>query len=254
LVGRPILLVGIGQEHEQLFDFLKQKGHEIVTAQSASQAFSVIRNLSPVAIVLDLLTLGPETWRILQDLRANEDTAQIPVLALTGAEDQSTAASLGASAALVKPFDPALLLRILEEKVLRSPGEPSRILVVDSEAPARELIDETLRSAGLLPVLASSGKHALEVLARSPISAVVVDLLLPEMSGFDLILRVRQNPSFAKIPIVVLTAKQIDQEDAQILSRQTNTVFFKAFPWRERFLAKVHELLEHVIKRDGAKA
>ena len=254
LVGRPILLVGIGQEHEQLFDFLKQKGHEVVTTQSASQAFSVIRNLSPVAIVLDLLTLGPETWRILQDLRANEDTAQIPVLALTGAEDQSTAASLGASAALVKPLDPALLLRILEEKVLRSPGEPSRILVVDSEAPARELIDETLRSAGLLPVLASSGKHALEVLARSPISAVVVDLLLPEMSGFDLILRVRQNPSFAKIPIVVLTAKQIDQEDAQILSRQTNTVFFKVFPWREGFLAKIHELLEHVIKRDGAKA
>ena len=126
--------------------------------------------------------------------------------------------------------------------------------MVDDEAEARELIDETLRSAGLLPVLASSGKQALEILARSPISAVVVDLMMPEMSGFELILRLRQNPAFANLPIVVLTAKDIDQEDAQILSRQTNAVFLKASPWREGFLAKVDELLENVIKRDLTSA
>ena len=252
--SRLILLIGIGQDHERLTNFLVQKGYEIAIAQTIDQALSLTRSITPAALLLDLQALGPETWKTLQDLRANEDTARVPVLALTAAADQSTAASLGASASLTKPVDPALLLKVLEEKVLRSPGEPSRILVVDDEAEARELIDETLRSAGLLPVLASSGKQALEILARSPISAVVVDLMMPEMSGFELILRLRQNPAFANLPIVVLTAKDIDQEDAQILSRQTNAIFLKASPWREGFLAKVDELLENMIKRDLTSA
>ena len=153
----------------------------------------------------------------------------------------------------MKPIDPALLLNILEEKILRSPGEPSRVLVVDDEPEARELLEETLRSAGLLPVLASNGKQALEALARSPISAIVVDLMMPEMSGFELVLRVRQNSMFAALPVIVLTAKEIDQEDAQVLSRQANAVFLKASPWREGFLAKIHQLLEDVIKNDAAK-
>ena len=71
------------------------------------------------------------------------------------------------------------------------------------------------------------------------------------MSSFCVI---RQNPAFAQLPIIVLTAKEIDQEDAQILSRQTNAVFLKASPWREGFLAKVDELLEEVIKRDLTSA
>jgi CheY-like chemotaxis protein len=175
--------------------------------------------------------------------------AQVPVIALTASDDQNTAAVLGMSA-LLKPVNPALLLRFLDEKIVRSPGEPSRILIVDDEATAREMIDETLRSAGFLPVLASTGKQALEVLARGPISAVVVDLIMPEMSGFELILRIRQNPRLKGLPIVVLTAKEIDLDDAQFLNRQANAVFLKICPWKEEFLAKLNELVQHVINRD----
>lgn len=244
----PILLIGMDQDDQRLADFLGQKGYKVAAAQTARQALQMSRALNPAAVVLDLLALGPESWRIFQHLRANEETAQIPVLALTIAQDQSTAAALGANAALTKPIEPALLLQTLEEQVLRLPGEPSRILVVDDQPEARELLEETLRSAGLLPVLASSGKLALETLARSPISAVVVDLSMPEMSGFELISRIRQNPSFAQLPIVVLTAREMDQEDTQILSRQANAVFFKASPWKEGFLTKVYELLQQITK------
>jgi signal transduction histidine kinase/CheY-like chemotaxis protein len=250
-ISRMILVVGFRQEHERLVDFLKQKGYEIAAAQTLSQAFAISRSATPAALVLDLPALGQDTWQILQQLRGSEETAHVPVLALTAAQDKSTAASLGANAALMKPIDPALLLRILEEKILRLPGEPSRVLVVDDEPQARELLEDTLRSAGLLPVLVSSGKQALETLARSPISAIVVDLMMPEMSGFELILRIRQNPMFAALPVIVLTAKEIDEEDAEVLSRQANAVFLKTSQWREGFLAKVHQLLEAVIK-DGS--
>jgi PAS domain S-box-containing protein len=244
--ARPILLVGREQEYKQLTEFLVQKGYKVAAAETSHDALEMSHTLKPAALVLDLAALGPESWRVLQDLRANEDTAQVPVLALTTAQDPGAGPSLGANAALTKPIEPALLLRTLEEQVLRSPGETARILVVDDEPAARELLEETLRSAGLLPVLVSSAKQALEMLARSPISAVVVDLLIPEMSGFELIFRIRQNPNFTHLPIIVLTAKEVDQEDIQILSRQANVVFFKASRWKEGFLPKVYELLQEV--------
>jgi CheY-like chemotaxis protein len=148
----------------------------------------------------------------------------------------------------MKPIDPALLLNILNAQVLRSPGEPSRILIVDDEPEARALIDETLRSTGYLPVFASSAKQALEVLARSPISAVIADLLIPEMSGLDLILRIRQDPRLAVLPIIVLIPKDIDHHGDQTLSRQTNAIFLKTSPWEEMSLTKIHELVEEVIR------
>ena len=138
--------------------------------------------------------------------------------------------------------------------MLDTPGEPSRILVVGDAQETRELLDGTLRSAGFLPVLASSGEQALETLARSPISAIIVDLIMPEMSGLELILHIRQNSRLAKVPIVVLRAKGIDQEDEQILSRQAKALFLEAFPWKEEFLSKIQELLETAIDRDAERA
>ena len=243
-----ILLVGMAQDHQQLADFLEQKGYKVAVAQSAQEAVQMSRSLKPIAVVMDLRGLGAESWRIFQDLRGSDDTAQLAILALTTGQDEKTVSSLGANVALRKPVEPALLLKALEDQVVRLAGEPSRILVVDDEGDARELLEETLRSAGFLPVLTSNGKQALETLARSPISAVVVDLLMPGMSGFELIFRIRQSSRFAQLPIIVLTAKEISEEDTQILSRQTNAVFLKGSPWKEGFLLRVHELLQEVTK------
>lgn len=245
----PILLIGINEEHRRLAGFLEQKGYRVAAVETAEEALQISHALNPAALVLDLATLGPGTWRLLQDLRSSENTAQIPVLARASSQQEGVDPALGVDATLQKPVEPALLVRTLRQQVPRPPGEPARILVVDDEQEARELLEETLRSADLLPVLASSAKQALEILARSPISAVVVDLLMPEMSGFELIFRIRQNPSFTRLPIIVLTAKEIDQEDMRILSRQANAFFFKASPWKEDFLTKMYELLQEVMKR-----
>jgi len=244
----PIVMLGFERESEQLVDFLRQRGYHVESASTAQEAVEMSRIVRLGTIVIDMSAMRPESWRILQDLRTNEDVAQIPILALTTQHDENMAASLGANAALRKPVEPALLLKTLQEQVRQRAGAPSRILVVDDEAEGRELLDETLRSAGLLPLLASSGKQALEMLARSPISAAIIDLLMPEMSGFELIFRIRQNPGFARLPIIVLTAKEMDEQDTLILGRQANAVFFKATPWRKDFLARIEELLQQVAK------
>jgi CheY-like chemotaxis protein len=109
-------------------------------------------------------------------------------------------------------------------------------------------MDEVLRSAGLLPVMASSGKQALEVLASSPVGAAVIDLMMPEMNGFELILRIRLDPKLSHLPLVVLTAKELDSLDMEILSRHSNAVFLKASPWKQDFLARLEQILHNLKK------
>ncbi len=251
---RSIVLVGAGQAHDRIVDFLTRKGYEVIDAQTTSQAERSPETGRPAAIVLDLTAPGSVDWQTFRRLRANSDMAQVPSLIMTAARDRGIAVSLGANAAIVKPIDPAVLLEILKKEALHTPGEPSRILVVDNAQDTRELLDVTLRSAGFLPVLASSGEQALETLARSPISAIIVDLIMPAMSGLELILHIRQNSRLAKVPIVVLRTEEIDQENEQILSGPTKVLFLEASPWKEEFLSKIQELLEAAIDRDAERA
>jgi len=251
---RSIVLVGAGQAHDRIVDFLTRKGYEVIDAQTTSQAEPSPESGRPAAIVLDLTAPGSVNWQTFRRLRANSDMAKVPSLIMTAARDRGIAVSLGANAVIVKPIDPAVLLGILKKEALHTPGEPSRILVVDDAQDTRELLDVTLRSAGFLPVLASSGEQALETLARSPISAIIVDLIMPAMSGLELILHIRQNSRLAKVPIVVLRTEEIDQEDEQILSGPTKVLFLEASPWKEEFLSKIQELLEAAIDRDAERA
>jgi adenylate cyclase len=97
-------------------------------------------------------------------------------------------------------------------------------------------------------VIAASGRQALEVLARSPIAAAVIDLIMPEMNGFEFILRIRRDPKFSQLPLIALTGKELDGTDIEILSRQTNAVFLKTTPWKQEFLAKLDSILRNVNK------
>lgn len=249
-VSSPILFLGEnGESRDRISNFLENRGYQLVHASVPSQAIQLAREAQPAAILVDLTGLAGDAWQVLQELRFDESAEQIPILILTSSEEDKTAVSLGASAVVGKPINPESLIQVLEKHVPRLPGEPSRVLVVDDDAEAREILDEVLRSAGLLPVITSSGKQALEVLARSPISAVVVDLIMPEMNGFELILRIRVDPRFSQLPVIVLTGKELDSTDLKILSRQTNAVFLKAAPWKEDFLAKLDSMLQNVKRQ-----
>jgi DNA-binding response OmpR family regulator len=252
--ARSIVLVGAGKEHDRIVDYLTQKGYEVIDAQTLNQVLPSGRSARPAAIVLDLTALGSANWQIFQQLRASNEMAHVPALMLTAAQDQGLAVSLGANAAVVKPVDCVTLVKILRKEVLDTPGEPSRVLIVSDTQETREILDGTLRSAAFLPVLASSGAQALEMLARCPISAIVIDLIMPGMSGLELILHIRQNARVAKAPIVLLTAKGMEQDDEQTLNRQANALFLEAFPWKEEFLSKIGELLVNVIDRGAARA
>jgi PAS domain S-box-containing protein len=248
--SRSVLFLTRDEEsRRRISGSLQNRGYYLIDASISWQAVKLAREAQPAAILLDLSGLGADAWQVFQKLRGDQSTEAIPILVLTPSEDERTAVSLGASAVVRKPIDSESLIQVLDKHVRRLPGEPSRVLVVDDDAEARELLDEVLRSAGLLPVIASSGKQALEVLARSPIAAAVIDLIMPEMNGFELILRIRLDGRFSQLPLIVLTGKELDSTEIEILSRQTNAVFLKAAPWKQEFLAKLDSILQNVKRQ-----
>jgi CheY-like chemotaxis protein len=250
-----VLLVGTDEAaFQQLTTVFEQDAYAVHSASTQEQALQKAKQLRPKAIVLDLVSLGARSGDVLRDLRGDPDTSAIPVIAIATAEDQSTAVALGATAVLTGPVEARSLLQAVKLHIPVEPGQPSRILIVDDELEARELLAEVLSSAGYLPVPAWGGRQALQVLARTPVAAAIVDLRMPEMSGFELILRIRENQRLAALPIIVLTGKEIDKDERELLGRHTNAVFLKAPSWEDDLLERVHVLLLDVAKQDVAKS
>ena len=236
------------ESRDRITTFLESRGYALFHAQRLQHVFPLAHQKQVSAVLLDLAGLGTDASDAMQHLRSHPATQFVPIVAFLPAGTDITAVSLGANEVVRKPIDPESLVKILERLSPRVPGELPRILVVDDEPEARELMDEVLRSAGLLPVMASSGKQALEVLASSPVGAAVIDLMMPEMNGFELILRIRLDPKLSDLPLVVLTAKELDSLDMEILSRHTNAVFLKASPWKQDFLARLEQILHNLKK------
>ena len=116
------------------------------------------------------------------------------------------------------------------------------MLAVDDDANTLRLLGEILRSSGYEPLSAASGKEALAILSRSKVDAILLDLLMPEMDGFEVLHEVKRNPKLCDIPILVLTAKELTEEDLEGSTCQTSAVFRKGASWKEDLLAQLRRV------------
>jgi CheY-like chemotaxis protein len=142
---------------------------------------------------------------------------------------------------------------VLLETVRRfiGPGSngPAKVLVVDDEAGARDLLKEMLESDGYIPVLAANGKEALEALAQISVSAILLDLIMPEMDGFELLLHLKEDTGLRNIPVLVLTAKDLTDHEIEMLRHETIGLFQKNREWKKQLLADLHRAVGHQAGR-----
>jgi CheY-like chemotaxis protein len=120
---------------------------------------------------------------------------------------------------------------------------------VDDEAGTRELVKEMLESDGYVAALAGNGKEALQVLARVPIAAVVLDLIMPEMNGFELLFRMKENSDWRGIPVFVLTAKELTDSEIEMLRCQTIGLFQKGEEWKGQLLGQMRHAVSARVGR-----
>ncbi len=146
---------------------------------------------------------------------------------------------------LIKPIRKPVLLETIRKHVPSAiDDDDATILLVDDDFRALELLEETLRSAGYETQSVQSGSRALEVLSSKLVSAVLLDLLMPGMDGFEVIRHLRSEPTLKDLPILVMTGKTLTSEEAAIIDRETQALFHKNGSWQQQLIAEVGRVIQ----------
>jgi adenylate cyclase len=205
---------------------LEKEGYRVISASNGVEALSLARQHRPQAITLDVLMPQMDGWRALKELKADAALRDIPVVMVTVLNERGMAIPLGAADFMTKPVDRQRLTALLREHCPAS--STASILVVEDDLPTREALCRTLTGMGYAVHVAVNGRSALDWLDSRPApSLILLDLMMPEMDGFEFLRELRTRPLFAGIPVIVVTAKELTAEDFGVLSGQAERIIAK---------------------------
>jgi len=240
--GNRVLVV---EDEDESFDSLRASlqsaGYVPIRARTGEEAVKLARVMRPIAITLDLVLPEMDGWHVLRDLQADSATASIPVIIVSMLENRELAMALGAQDYFVKPIDWPRMLRRLAE-ITRRAGRGARLLLVDDDVSVHEMLDHELSSAGYIVDKAMSGAEGLERAERLKPDVIILDLMMPGMSGFELAELLRQRESTSRIPIVVLTAKELSAGDRERLRHGVNDLVLKGSAAAARLIRALRSL------------
>jgi len=224
--------------------FLTKEGFRVVTAHGGEEGLRQARELRPDAITLDVMMPGMDGWAVLSALKADPDVADIPVVMLTIVDDRNLGYALGASDYLTKPIDRERLVTVLKQYRRDRP-----VLVVDDDAAVRHLFRRILEPEGYAVVEAENGRVALERLREVTPSVILLDLMMPEMDGFDFAAELRRHEVWREIPVIVVTARDLSRDDHERLNGYVQRILQKGTHGRDQLLAEVRELVATSVAR-----
>jgi signal transduction histidine kinase/CheY-like chemotaxis protein len=213
----PVVVVEDSDQDLLLYEhYFRSSRYQAVAARTLPDARRLIDRLRPAAIVLDIRLRGDDVWGFISELRRRPDTAVKPVIVISSIDDQAKGVILGASAYAVKPVHRAWLLGTLDRLLDQGPGR--QVLVIDDDEVARYLVRSHLAGTPFVIREAAGAREGLrEARAERP-DVIVLDLVMPEMSGFEVLARLKQDPATMDIPVVVLTSKTLTEEERRRLA------------------------------------
>jgi signal transduction histidine kinase/DNA-binding response OmpR family regulator len=220
---------------------LQRAGMRVVTASNGAEAVRLARSLRPAAITLDVMMPGMDGWEVLRELKGDPETRNISVIMVTMTDDRELGYALGATEFLTKPVERGQLVQLLQRYAL--PDAEQRALVVDDQAANRDVLRRALEKEGWQVSEAENGRVALERMADSRPSLILLDLMMPVMDGFEFVMEMRKVETWRSIPIVVVTAKDITEEDRRRLDGGVVGLIEKGGLDRESLLAQIREQL-----------
>jgi CheY-like chemotaxis protein len=195
-------------------------------AATGEDALARARVERPRLICLDITLAGElDGWQVLSRLKADPATADVPVVICTAGNGRDTAFALGAADFLTKPFS-SRQLRTAVRRLLS--GGKGFVLVADDDPGIRELVVETLGGDGIELGEAANGAEAMASVARRRPDAIILDLVMPELDGFEVLERLQADPDTRRIPVVVLTARRLSAEERRALSSRAVALFEKS--------------------------
>jgi PAS domain S-box-containing protein len=227
---------------ELLEAFFRKEGFAVAIATSGPDALRMARELRPAIITLDVMMPGMDGWAVLTQLKAEPELAEIPVIMVTIVDDRNLGYALGATDYVTKPVDRDRLAALVRK--YRRQGTRDVVLLVEDDAGTRDMLRKTLEKEGWDVAEAANGRIGLEQVATSKPSLILLDLMMPEMDGFAFVAELRKSEEGRRLPIIVLTSKDITPDDRRRLTGSVELILQKGAASREHILTEIRSLLK----------
>jgi CheY-like chemotaxis protein/nitrogen-specific signal transduction histidine kinase len=209
--------------------FLAKGGFQVAMARDGDEGLRLARELRPDAITLDVMMPHKDGWAVLSALKADPAIAHIPVVMVTMVDNKNMGYSLGAADYITKPIGRDRLMTVLNKyrKELGGADASLNLLVVDDDPAVRQLMRRILEKEGHAVIEAENGRQGLRRLAQGMPDLILLDLMMPEMDGFEFVAELRKHPDWSAIPVIVISARHLSAEEWLQLSGAVQKILQK---------------------------
>ncbi len=239
--GPLVLIVDDDDDARELVRrYLVREGYRVATAADGETGVRMARELGPAAITLDVLMPGMDGWAVLAELKADAATARTPVVMLSILDEKPMGMALGASGYLTKPVQRERLLAVMGRF---ADADDTRVLVVEDDPDTRDIVRRTLEAVGWTVTEAENGRIGLERVAEERPSLILLDLMMPELDGFGFLDELHRRPYGNDIPVVVMTAKDLTDEDRARLNGGVERILEKGSDLRREIVLSLQQTI-----------
>ncbi len=227
--------------------FLEKQNYEVIGFSHSENTLSKIKELAPFAVLLDVIVTGQDGWSVIKTLKEDPFTKDIPLIICSIVSDKNRGFSLGASNYLIKPIVEDELVEALI-RLDDQQKEETKVLVVDDQADDILLIRRILEAAepNYNVIEASNGKEGLELVKSKEPDLIILDLNMPEMNGFAMVEALKENEKTRAIPIIIVSAQELTQEEHERLTGQVEVLLHKGIFTENELLEDVSQALNRI--------
>ena len=231
--------------HDLLGKELSNEGYEILHAMGGREGLKVAKQARPDLITLDIIMPDLDGWSVLRAIKDDPELRDTPVVLVSIMGDRDLGFALGAADFITKPFERERLVQAVNRH--RRGDGAAKVLVVDDDAKSRDVLRRTLTKEGWTVAEAANGREALDHLERGRPALVLLDLMMPEMDGFEVLERMRREEAWRDIPVIVVTAKDLTREDIDRLNGHVAKVLQKGAYQRRDLVRDVHAMIARQV-------
>tara|TARA_Y100000813_G_scaffold82199_1_gene58225 strand:- start:897 stop:1790 length:894 start_codon:yes stop_codon:yes gene_type:complete len=232
---------------ELMKKFLIKENYNVIQATSGKDGLTLAKEHLPNLITLDVMMPEMDGWEVLTALQSDQKTKNIPVIMLTMANEPDLGYSLGATDYLTKPVDWNNLSKILQKHEVKA-GEQS-ILIVEDDEITRDMLKKSLETNDFKVLSAINGKEGLSMVRKTKPALILLDLMMPEMDGFEFAEKLRENKDWLDIPVVVITAKDLTSDDHKRLKGNVEAIMQKGSYNKNDLLQEVNNRIKKLKER-----